>query len=414
MKALRMSSKTQQAITSVSIGLWISSGLFGQASPGAAAYAVLYAFQNAAGENPYSGSLFWDSEGNLYGTTSWGGDLNCGAVSGCGVVFMLDATGTETVLHSFTGAPDGNQPYGGVTRDSAGNFYGTTYSGGTSNAGTVFKLDSAWNETVLYSFTGGADGCGPQAGVILDSLGNLYGTTAGCGSASNAGVVYKLTRAGKLVVLHTFTGGTDGASSEAGLIRDAEGNLYGTTSRGGGSIHCYEGCGIVFKLSSTGTETILHSFTGTPDGASPAAGVVRDAAGNLYGTTVYGGMAGCSLGCGMVYKLDTTNQLTVLYNFTGGTDGGNPVAGVIRSASGNLYGDTYVGGAYGGFGVVYKLDTTGTEKVLYRFNGVDGSGPVAGLIGDSKGNLYGTTFVGGTGFAGATGTGYGVVFKLTP
>jgi uncharacterized repeat protein (TIGR03803 family) len=254
------------------------------------------------------------------------------------------------VLHTFNGSPTDRAIPGAahLIGDSAGNLYGTTESGGASGAGVVFKLNKT-GETVLYSFTGGADGWSPVAGLIRDSAGNLYGTTFGGGARfgeSGSGVVFKLDTTGTETVLYSFTGGADGGSPAAGLIRDSAGNLYGTTELGGVS-----GAGVVFKLDTTGTETVLHSFTG-PGGENPYAGLIADSAGNLYGTTYGGGASGS----GVVFKLDTTGTETVLYSFTGGADGGSPVAGLIRDSAGNLYGTTYEGGTSDA-GVVFKLET---------------------------------------------------------
>jgi uncharacterized repeat protein (TIGR03803 family) len=341
---------------------------------------VIHNFTGGAdGGFPYAG-VIRDSAGNLYGTTSNGGASNTG------VVYKLDASGQETVLHNFTGGTDGLSPYAGVTRDSAGNLYGTTTNGGTSNAGVVYKLDAASHETVLYNFTGGADGGHPYAGVIGDSAGNLYGTALD-GGTSNAGVVYKLDAAGHETVLYNFTGGADGRYPYAGVIRDSAGNLYGTASWAGSPI-----AGLVYKLDATGHQTVLYTFTGGDDGGSPRSGVMRDAEGNLYGTTVTGGTG---YG-GVVYKLDAAGHETVLYNFTRGADGGAPNAGVIRDSAGNFYATTQMGGS-AGLGVVCKLDATRHETVLYSFPGpVDGSYPRTGVIRDSAGNLYGTTDNGGT------------------
>ena len=207
---------------------------------------------------------------------------------------------TDTVLHRFTGSPDGALPYyGNLIADPAGNLYGTTPSGGGADAGVVFKLNQS-GETVLYRFTGGADGGDPQAGVILGAGGNLYGTTfSGCSGAS--GVVFKLDAAGNETVLHSFTG-PDGWGPWAGLVQDPAGNLYGTTAKGG-----RWGYGTVFKLDTAGVETVLHSFAGyrRNGGSQPLAGLVRDSQGNLYGTTNLGGIVSgaCAIGCGLVFKL---------------------------------------------------------------------------------------------------------------
>lgn len=332
-----------------------------------------------------------DSSGNLYGTTVVGG------TAGWGAVYLVNAAGQETVLPCFPGAPGGTNPRAGVIRDAAGNLYGTTHFGGRVNAGVVYKLDAAGRETVLYSFNGGADGRNPSAGVIADGAGNLYGTTA-LGGTVGYGVVYKLDTAGHEAVLYSFTGRADGGYPWGGVIRDSAGNLYGTTSKGGtGS------AGVVFKLDSSGQETVLYSFTGGADGGYPTAGVIRDSAGNLYGTTTYGGT-----GWGVVYKADAAGHETVLYTFMGLADGGYPEAGVIRDSAGNLYGTTVSGGTDEN-GVVYKLDVAGQETVLHAFTGADGRKPYASVILDAAGNLYGTTQLGGTG-AGANG--YGVVYRI--
>jgi uncharacterized repeat protein (TIGR03803 family) len=195
-------------------------------------------------------------------------------------------------------------------------------------------------------------------------------------------------------LLYSFfrNGNKDGASPVAGLVRDAAGNLYGTTYFGGGKTReCSSGCGTVFKLDATGTESVLYRFKGGTDGKFPLAGLVPDAAGHLYGTTREGGISNnCPAGCGTVFMLDTTGAETVLYRFMSlATDGQYPSAGLIRDAAGNLYGTTYWGGTSDS-GTVFKLDTTGTETVLFSFTGTDGAHPVAGLIRDVAGNFYGT------------------------
>jgi uncharacterized repeat protein (TIGR03803 family) len=228
----------------------------------------------------------------------------------------------------------------------------------------VFKLDTSGKETVLYSFTGGADGGNPGAGVIRDSAGNLYGTDENFAKCGGCGVAFKLDAAGNKTVLHSFGGGTDGIMSMASLIRDSAGNLYGTTEYGGvtGGVCGTSGCGVVFKLDTAGAETVLYKFTGGSDGAKLASSLIRDSTGNLYGTTYAGGVTtgacatigGISMpGCGVVFKLDAAGNLTVLHAFTG-LDGANPVAGLIRDSAGNFYGTAVHGGASHG-GVVFKL-----------------------------------------------------------
>jgi uncharacterized repeat protein (TIGR03803 family) len=268
------------------------------------------------GANPYA-PLARAPEGNLYGTTNQGGAADLG------VVFMLTRTGTMKVLHSFQGGNDGANPYSGVALDSAGNLYGTTYGGGAGNAGVVYKLDTSGHESVLYSFTGGADGANPYGGVVLDSSGNLYGTTYN-GGASRAGVVYKVSPAGQETVLYAFTGGTDGGNPYAGVVFDSSGNLYGTAVHGGSA--GYYAAGVVYKVSTKGQETVLHSFSFSNTLACyPYGGVVFDSAGNLYGTASAGG----EWSGGAVYKLDTARNYTVLFNLATLKGPSRPEAGLV-------------------------------------------------------------------------------------
>jgi uncharacterized repeat protein (TIGR03803 family) len=401
--------------------------------PAASSFMVLYNFTGypTDGAEPYAG-LIRDPAGNLYGATFRGG------ADDAGVVFKLTSTGTETILHSFTGEADGAGPYSGLIQDVAGNLYGTTSEGGAQcqeggvapgTCGVVFKLSPSGTETVLHAFTGHpTDGAAPVGGLIRDPAGNLYGTTANGGAFSPCsqgplvacGTVFKLGPTGTETVLYNFTGGPDGANPLGCLIRDAAGNLYGTTVAGGvGSKLCAGGCGTVFKVAPSGTETVLYSFTGGADGGQPTAGLISDAAGNLYGTTYGGGRSGaCFAGggsCGVVFKLSPTGTYTVLHSFTGGADGGNPDAGLIQDAAGNLYGTTYGGGA-SSLGVVFELircdsGSSGYDfKVLHSFTGPDGASPYSPLVRDAAGNFYGTTAHGGAYGGGANG----VVFRLTP
>ena len=421
---------------------------------------VLYQFpggqQSGAYANFPNAGVVLDSEGNIYGTTPYGGVE--------GMIFMLNPSGRETTLYDFEGAPGGTEPKAGVSLSSAGILYGSTVNGGPSNVGVVYKVDLAGHEAALYSFTGGADGAYPQSDVVLDSSGNVYGTTYGGGSASGAaglGVVYTIDAGGQETVLHTFTGGADG-EYPAGVVRDAAGNLYGAASggvAGGGVVYKLDpsgqqtvlyaftggadgagpgdvildpagnlygttygggtaGFGVVYKLSPAGQETVLYTFPGGPDGAAPVGGVTRDSEGNLYGTTTLGGGAAFEAGSGVVFELDADGGYAVLYRFTGGADGGNPFAGVARDPAGNLYGTANAGGEAscgGGCGVVYKVETSGRETVLYSFTGgADGANPSAGLLADSTGNLYGTTTWGGKGTLPGSGSpGAGVVYKIS-
>jgi uncharacterized repeat protein (TIGR03803 family) len=309
----------------------------------------LFSFDNFDGRAP-AASVFEDKQGNFYGTTSEGGPKkSCGGKTGCGVIFELTPNGTETVLHSFAGGGDGTYPDAPLIADRQGNFYGTTNEGGDGECdfgcGTVFKLATDGTKTIVHSFTG-TDGANPFSGLIADKQGNFYGTTW-----SGNGNVFKLTSDGVLTVLYAFKGRSDGAAPYAGLIADDKGNLYGTTEIGGGT-GCYNqmGCGTVFKLAADGTETVLHAFAGGADGSVPFAGLVADRQGNLYGTTYRGGGTGCDGdGCGTE---------TVLHAFTGGNDGAWPYASLILDKHGNLFGTASAGnGGCGSFGcgVVFEL-----------------------------------------------------------
>jgi uncharacterized repeat protein (TIGR03803 family) len=373
---------------------------------------VLYSFMGGAQGSGPSGAIVRDDAGNFYGTTQYGGTTlrDCShPPTGCGVVYKLNPAGYETVLHTFTLGSDGGVPYGGLIRDAEGSLFGTTYYGGTSGYGTVFKVSATGHETILYSFAGGDDGANPEAGVIADANGSLYGTTYYGGGTDAGGTVYKLTSAGQETVLHSFKSysrGPDGYFPIAGLALDAAGNLYGTTLEGGPALF-----GALYKLSTTGQETILSCFMGAAAGNNPQGGVIRDDAGNLYGTTYFGG----GTNSGVVYKIDAAGDEAAPFAFPGGAAGANPVGDLIRDAAGNLYGITLYGGngviEFDSGGVVFKIDASGSETVLYTFPAyVD---PQPGLARDAAGNLYGTTFEGGK--AGCYGNrNCGLVYKLNP
>jgi|HubBroStandDraft_4_1064222.scaffolds.fasta_scaffold02703_4 uncharacterized repeat protein (TIGR03803 family) len=356
---------------------------------------VLHAFAGNHDGVEGGNHLVADSAGNLYGTTFGGGNqsTSCEVFTGfvgCGVVFELSprehGQWTERVLYAFTGGADGGVPTGGVILDSAGNLYGTTLFGGdkkpqncqavgtyAAGCGVVFMLTPTahgpWKETALYTFTGGADGSEPWGNPVLDSSGDLYGMTnigganSSCGPPYGCGVVFKLTPAAEgpwtESVLDTFSGGSDGAYPFGdGLTFDSQGNLYGVTDYGGDtSVICNgtPGCGVAFQLAPTPggpwTETVLHAFTGGTDGGLPLAALILDSGGNVYGATSFGGdtagnnCLGTIPGCGVVFKLTQgTWEETVLYTFTGGEDGTIPLTPVVLDALGNLYGVTTNGG----------------------------------------------------------------------
>jgi uncharacterized repeat protein (TIGR03803 family) len=340
-------------------------------------FKVLYKFKGGSdGGHPFA-ALIRDAAGNLYGTTRYGG------AHGFGTVFKLSNAGKETVLYSFARHGDGAYPMADLVRDANGNLYGTTNEGGASGNGILFELDKTGKETVLHSFcseTGCTDGANPQAGLVRDASGNLYGTTSNSGPGY--GTVFMLDTSGNETVLYDFGGNSDGANPVADLVRDAAGNLYGTTY--------YGNSGTVFEVDKDGNHTVLYGFSGGADGGNPAAGLVRDASGNLYGTTRYGGQ----YDSGTVFELASADRETVLHSFGSQGDGAYSVGGLVRDAAGNLYGTTGWGGAYG-YGTVFKLSKAGKETVLHSFAGSDGKFPYAALVRDAKGNLYGTTYAGG-------------------
>lgn len=297
---------------------------------------VLHNFSSPPDGNDPIAALILDDSGNLYGTTLQGGVLQAGTV------FEIGSDHTEQILASAFGHNDG--PVGSLVRDAEGILYGTTPT-------IVFKLTKTGHPTVLHTFGAPGDGSNCQAGLLRDVAGNLYGTTV-AGGAYNQGTVFKIDASGNERVLYSFTGGADGGYAASWLVEDAKGNLYGTTSDGGAY-----GYGTVFKLDSLGNETVLHSFSGEPDGRSPLAGLISDPEENLYGTTEAGGIHDA----GTVFKLDPHLNETILHSFNAGGGGSEPISGVVRDSAGNLYGTTLQGGrntATGckwGCGIVYKI-----------------------------------------------------------
>jgi uncharacterized repeat protein (TIGR03803 family) len=383
---------------------------------------------NLVASPPGSGSIF----------AGWGGA--CTGTGTCSVTMTTAAAVTAafnfptpvfTVLHTFQNNPDGGNPqYVALVQDSNGNLYGTTLYGGSSNvdAGTVFELSATGELKVLYSFMNGADGGTPYAGVILDGKGNLYGTTeyggsyllgtvfklspeptGGCPSGSNTGTGWCET------VVHSFAGntqpGVDGANPYDALLRDTAGNLYGTTYYGGDytSENCGIGCGTAFGLEPSGNETFVYELT-EETGQQPRGGLIEDAAGNLYGTATSGGPSGFLLG--LVFEIDNTgNNYEDLYAFSQTNNSqGMPQAGMIMDTAGNLYGTTLSGGQTLGAegGTVFMLDKASNDQqmtILHNFGADDGQQPVAGLFMDRSGNLYGTTESGST-------ANWGTVYEL--
>jgi uncharacterized repeat protein (TIGR03803 family) len=356
------------------------------------------------------------------------------AVLTLSIIFTV--TASAQIVYNFLGTPDGAIPDGRLVKDAAGNFYGTTGFGGAFGSGSIYELRAEGGERILYSFTGGVDGWGPGGRMIRDGSGVLVGTAAGgggeggnCGGINGCGVVWVLSPGGKLQVLYSFTGGADGAGPAGGLVPGPNGVFYGTTTMGGSTAGPCEaqsvsqfGCGVVFQIGRDGTYTVLHTFTGGADGQWPVAALAKDASGNLYGTTLYGGgstSAACTSeqpsGCGVVFKIDKSGHYSVLYTFNGTPDAGWPLESALTlDAAGNLYGTTSGGGA-SKWGTVYQISATGTESVLYSFTGgADGAIPRSGLIRDGRGTLYGTASFGPiSSTAECTAATCGVVFKLT-
>lgn len=402
---MRLESISAKGVLALVLGLGLSAVAVLPAS--AQTFSVFYTFTgNGDGKNPLSGFII-DGAGNLYGTASGGGS------SWKGVAFKFNASGQETVLHNFTGGADGDTPEGRLVMDKMGNLYGTTNVGGSSNAGTVFQISANGKEKVLHAFTGATDGGSPVAGLTVDTAGNLYGTTTAGGSSGN-GTVFKLVKptvAGggwKEQVLYSFGTGTDGAVPVAGVILDASGNLYGTTSAGG-----TYGYGTVFELKRSThsyTEIILHEFALGTDGGVPYAGLVMDNKGNLYGAASDGGGGGLN-GGGTVFELThgsggwTFTDLNALPGWG--------ISGTFRDLllEGNtIYATTHCDGDYSA-GTVYQLTQTGgtwTYTSLYTFTGgSDGLFSFSNLVSDKQGNLYGTANEGGA-------DGSGTIFKITP
>ena len=367
-------------------------------------------------------SLNQDSAGNLYGTAA-----SCG-LGGNGSIFKIAPGGVFTTIISL--APRKNManvlayPESSLVADNAGNLYGADVAGGSLGLGSVFELSPTGKVKALHDFGPLPDGRYPYANIIRDSAGNWYGTTSQGGASNNNGTVFKVAPDGTETVLHSFSGAPDGSYPMAGLILDKSGNLYGTTESGGTGTGCVSsppGCGTVFKITPGGNETVFYSFKGGNDGVLPFSGsLITDGAGSLYGTTIRGGPHGT----GTVFKLTTSGVESVLYSFPETMRGIFPFGGVIADDAGNLYGTTYGGGIIAngqGYGVVFKLAPDGIETVLHSFQSFrkDGFGSRAGLLLSKDGYLYGTTDEGGYTHIppnenSQCGSNCGIIFKLKP
>ncbi len=361
-------------------------------------FTSLYSFDKTDGASPKAG-LVEATNGDLYGTTYLGGADNDGTV------FKITPSGTLTTLYSFAGYPtDGGNPDAGLVLATNGDLYGTTYEGEASDAGAIFKITPGGKVTMLYSFCSQincTDGYFPYAGLVQATNGYFYGTTYE-GGANNQGTVFRIiTPSDTLKTLYSFdntTNATDGVEPYAGLVEATDGNFYGTTYGGGSYLY-----GTVFKITANGTLTTLHSFDVT-DGYFPIAGLIQATNGYFYGTTFAGG----ANDDGTVFKITPSGTLTTLHSFDV-TDGAYPWAGLVQATDGNLYGTTYGGGA-NGQGTVFKITPNGTLTTLYDFCSqsgcTDGYEPVAELVQGTNGTLYGTTEEGGV-------NGEGTVFSLS-
>jgi uncharacterized repeat protein (TIGR03803 family) len=395
---------------------------------------TLVSFDGTNGAGPVY-SLTQARDGNLYGATTFGGEFNdCAEGTACGVIFKMTPAGMLTTIYNFSGT-DGQAPNAtALVQGTDGNLYGTTQFGGNNNQGTVFKITPSGTLTTLYSFcslSSCTDGANPFAGLVQGTDGNFYGTTAYGGNSAcyygyGCGTVFKITPSGTLTTLHTFclvSGCADGENPYARLVQGTDGNFYGMTCCGGGYTGCASGygCGTVFKMTPSGALTTLHSFclqAGCPDGSEPFAGLVQGTDGNFYGTTFAGGH-----GSGNVFKITPSGTLTTLYSFcslSNCADGWGPYySGLVQGTDGNFYGTTLYGGsgnggtcAGGGLycGTVFKVTPGGTLTTLYSFcslsNCTDGAYPYAGLVQASNGSFYGMASYGGV-------NSLGTVFSLT-
>jgi uncharacterized repeat protein (TIGR03803 family) len=387
------------------------------------AFTVLHTFTSGAdGARPTA--LIQATDGNFYGTTATGGgSAECPwAGGGCGTVFTMTPAGAVTILHAFAGGTDGAVPLASLMQATDGNFYGTTFYGGGTDAecehgcGTVFKMTPAGTVTIVHAFAGGTDGASPRASLIQATDGSFYGTTIGGGSGApggtNAGTVFKMTPAGMVTILHGFAGSADGATPFAALTQATDGNFYGTTVSAGALNH-----GTVFMMTPAGTVTVLHAFAGGADGAMPKTALIQAADGTFYGTTAAGGASDS----GTVFTMTPAGTVNVLHSFAGGAEGDDPEAALIQATNGNFYGTTYSGGGnitacttdvvsgnQNGCGTVFMMTPTGAVTVLHAFaSGTDGATPLAALIQATDGSFYGTTYFGGD-------DNNGLVFELNP
>jgi uncharacterized repeat protein (TIGR03803 family) len=361
------------------------------------------------GGMPFSG-LVADGQGNFYGATNTGGHGSCSDGGGCGTVFKIDARGKKKTVYIFKGKKDGSGPVGALAAGPDGSIYGVNEFGGAPcGCGTVFKILPDGTENTLYQFKGSSDGLRPKAGVTLDAAGNIYGTTQQGGGSCSCGTVYKLTPTGTETIIHSFTGGADGLEPWSGVVFDSAGNLYGTTQAGGTG--CTFECGTLFKIKPNGNKTVVHNFgVDIEDGGAPMGGLIFDNTGTLWGTTLEGGNSVR----GTLYKVTADGTETVAWAFSNFPDGGNPQDGVVFDGTGNLYG-TLASNGNDDPGFIFKWSIPDqAESIVYSFPPLPaGRGPIGVLAFDAKGNLYGTTYAGGGNHApGCDLNGCGTAFEV--
>jgi uncharacterized repeat protein (TIGR03803 family) len=414
MRSYRVDARPVTALRGAAIAaVWVIAFIVPALAP-AQTYSVLFPFPGGtSGAFPF-GTVSRDKKGTVFGTTYNTDGTGDGA--GSGVLYMISPSGSETVLHTFLGAPnDGANPKGGVIHSNS-IIYGTTTYGGNSTkcsggCGVVYTVTLGGRETILHNFAGGTDGANPYGTLILDSSNDVYGTTEFGGSTAcpqGCGIIFEVTAAGKEIIAHKFTG-ADGKYPQAGLYLSGT-VAYGTTTQGGAS-----GFGTVYKIDTTGKLTTLYSFEGGDDGAGPSGPVIQDTSGNLYGATYNGGgSTKCPGGCGALFKIDSSGKESVVYVFTGGADGANPRGTLTMDSQGNLFGVTNAGGQGSpGLGVIFELNTQGVESVVHTFTGgADGQNPYGGLARDAYGNVYGAAVYGGD--SGCEARGCGLTFTAHP
>jgi uncharacterized repeat protein (TIGR03803 family) len=376
-------------------------------------FSTLVNFNGSNGAVPFYGFLVQGVDGYIYGTTLSGGPNFAGTVIKINAKGQVT---TLYSFCSRTNCTDGGYPYAGLVQGTDGTFYGTTSEGGTNNAGTVFRITTQGKLTTLYSFcsqTNCTDGGNPEADLVQGIDGNLYGTTVGDGRSEGRGTVFRITETGVLTTVYRFCSQencSDGEFPLGVLVQGYNGNFYGTTSSGGNESSSCGGCGTVFEISPAGSLTTLYTFcSDTPcmDGGQPYAGLAQANNGNFYGTTEVGG-TNCPSegGCGTVFEITPSGHLTTIYNFCSQAncdDGSFPEAGLVQATDGGFYGTTYAGGTNAS-GVIFKITTEDQQTVLYNLCSqtacTDGSFPVAGLLQDTNGVFYGTTNRGGIDDAG--------------